>query len=363
MKLLIFGATGTIGKKAINLIKKTEGIELVGFSFYSNLSLAKKIKEEFGGDIFCFSEKEPEINNVDSYEELIKKSKADMILNAVIGFDGLELTLKALSCKTDIALANKESVVLAGNFIFKQAKKSNTKIYPVDSEHTALYSLINHQKKEIKKLYITASGGRYYHDDKNKLNPSFEEAVKHPVWKMGEKISIDSSTMINKFFEIIEAYYYFGVEDIEALYHPEVIVHSLIEFNDNCIFANMSTPDMTWSIQQALTEFKSEDDLIKPLNFKKMKLTFDEIDAKEWKPIKWANEFLKTKDKSIPIIVNCANDFCFKLFKDGEIEYKDIIPMIENCLKKFVKTEINEIDDIYFLNDRIQQYIKRMSDD
>ncbi len=361
-KILIFGATGTIGKKTLNFIKKDKQIELVGFSFYSNLSAAKKIKEEFGEDVLVFSEKITDINDVDSYEELIKKSKPDMIVNAVIGFDGLELTLKAVDYKVDIALANKESIVLAGEYIFKQADKNNINIYPIDSEHTALYSLLNHQKKHVKHLYITASGGKYYHEDKVNLNPSFEEAIKHPVWKMGEKISIDSSTMINKFFEIIEAYYYFNIENITALYHPEVIVHALIEFEDNCVFANLSTPDMSWSIQQALTEFESEEECIKPLTFKDMKLTFDELDQKEWKPIKWANDFLKTKDTSIPIIVNSANDYCFKLFKEGKIEYKDIIILIESCLKKYKETMINDINDIYFLNDRIQQYIKRMID-
>ena len=360
MKLLIFGATGTIGKKTINLIKKATDIELVGFSFYNNLSLAKKYLEEFGQDVYCFSEQQTEINNVNSYEELIKKSKPDMILNAVIGFEGLEITLLSLKAKIDLALANKESIVLAGDYIFKLAKKNNVSIYPVDSEHTALYSLIKNQDKKIKRLYITASGGRYYNDDKKNLNPSFEEAIKHPVWKMGEKISIDSSLMINKFFEIIEAYYYFNIDDIVALYHPEVAVHSLIEFNDNCIFANISTPDMTWSIQQVLSEFESDDEFIKPFSFKNIKWTFDEINEKQWKPIKWANDFLKTKNKSIPVIVNCANDYCFQLFKQSKIQYKDIISIIEKCLKKFSNTNIEEIDDIYFLNDRIQQYIKRI---
>ncbi len=360
MKLLIFGATGTIGKKTINLIKKRNDIELVGFSFYNNLSLAKKYVEEFGADVYCFSQNQPEINNVDSYEELIKKAKPDMILNAVIGFDGLEITLLALKAKVDLSLANKESIVLAGDFIFKQAKKNNVTIYPIDSEHTALYSLIRNQDKKIKRLYITASGGRYYLEDKKNVNPSFEEAIKHPVWRMGEKISIDSSLMINKFFEIIEAYYYFNIDNIIALYHPEVAVHSLIEFDDNCIFANISTPDMTWSIQQALSEFKSEEEMIKPFSFKNIKWTFDEINPKEWKPIKWANDFLKSKNQTIPVIVDCANDYCFQLFKENKIQYKDIINIIEKCLKKFSTALINEIDDIYFLNDRIQQYIKRI---
>lgn len=359
MKLLIFGATGTIGKKAIEFIKKNKNIQLVGFSFFNNLTLAKKIKEEFKDNILCFSEQKTEINDVNSYEELIKKTKPDMILNSVIGFDGLKLSLLAINAKINLALANKESVVLAGQHLFDLAKKNNIKIYPVDSEHTALYSLINHQEKKIKKLYITASGGRYYFENKAKLNPSFTEAVKHPVWKMGEKISIDSSTMINKFFEVIEAYYYFKIDDIVALYHPEVIVHSLIEFEDNCVFANLSTPDMMWSIQQALTNFESEEQMIKPLSFKNMKLSFDEVDPKEWKPIKWAYDFLKTKNSSIPVIVNCANDYCFKLFKDNKIKYKDIINLIESCLKKFSKTQINEINDIYSLNEDIQKYIKR----
>lgn len=355
MRLLILGATGIIGTKTIDIIKKRKDIKLVGISYFNNIDKAKQICSHFK-NTFIFSPNIDDINNVKTFDELIKKSKPDLILNSIIGFNGLELTMLCIKNKIDIALANKESIVVGGDLLLKEAKKNKVKIIPVDSEHTSLFSLIKNQNKQIKKLYITASGGKYYKNKKNK-NYDFKEVVKHPVWNMGEKISIDSSTMINKFFEIIEAYYYFKIDKIEALYHPEVLIHSMVEFSDGSFISNLYYPDMTWSIQQALFDFSSNEKMIEDMNIYN-NYTIEKIDEEKWKPIKWANEFLKTKNNLIPIIVNISNDKIFELFKNNRIKYTQIIPTIEECIYKFKNEKINKIEDIYSLNDKITKYIE-----
>lgn len=354
MNLLILGSTGTIGQKTINIIKNRKDINLVGISFYKNIEKAREIKQNFK-NLVIFSPVNNELNNVNNFEELIDKSKPDLILNSIIGFPGLSLTMLCIKKGINIALANKESIVVGGDILLKEAKKNNVKIVPVDSEHTALYSLILNQSKKIKKLYITASGGKYYKNKKIKNFP-FKDVVKHPVWNMGEKISVDSSTMINKFFEIIEAYYYFKIDKIEALYHPEVLIHALIEFEDGSLISNMYHPDMTWSIQQVLFNFKTNEKLIKDMNlYSTYKL--EKIDEKKWIPIHWANEFLNTKNNLIPIIVNVANDKIFELFKNNQVKYTQIIPIIQKCLDNFKNEKIHKIEDIYKLNDKISKYI------
>lgn len=354
MKLLILGATGTIGQKTINLISKLNDIELVGFSFYKNINIARDIKEKFPNSKI-YSPINDEINNTNSYQELISTSKPDLVLNSIIGFDGLELTLLSIRNKLDIALANKESIVMGGDLLLNEAKKNNVSIVPIDSEHTALWSLIKTQNKEIDKLYITASGGKYYNCDID-CDYKFEDVIKHPIWNMGEKISIDSSTMINKFFEIIEAYYYFKIDKIEALYHPEVLVHAMIKFKDGSYISNLYEPDMAWSIQQALTSFNSNDKIIKDMDIYTT-YHFEKIDEEKWKPIKWANDFLRTKNNLIPIIVNISNDIIFDLFKNKKTTFNKIIPIIETCLFLFKDEKINKIEDIYILNDKIKKYI------
>jgi 1-deoxy-D-xylulose-5-phosphate reductoisomerase len=199
MKIIIFGATGSIGQQSIDIIKESQH-QLVGISYYHNVFLASKINAPF-----FFSP----INqsNVSSYEDLIIKSKPDLIINAVSGFDGLEISLLSIKHKINLALANKESVVVAGSFLFKKAKLNGVTIYPIDSEHTSLMHIIRNHQQEFKRIYITASGGHFYNKKNSEINTvSYNQIIKHPTWKMGEKISIDSSTLMNKCFEIIECY-------------------------------------------------------------------------------------------------------------------------------------------------------------
>lgn len=199
MKILICGATGNIGQQVIKYIKKTNH-QIIGISYFHNFKLAETIKSKYFYSPINHS-------NVNSYEELIVKSRPDIIVNAIIGFAGLKITLLSIKHKIDLALANKESLVVAGQFVMRLAKKNGVNIYPIDSEHASLMQIIKYKGNKFKQLYITASGGLFYNTPKNQMkNISYQQAINHPTWKMGAKISIDSSTLMNKCFEIIECY-------------------------------------------------------------------------------------------------------------------------------------------------------------
>ena len=354
-RVLILGITGSIGKQALELENQ---YDLVGFSYFQNVQLAEEIlKKHSNKNLLVYSPKELKLNNVQNFEELIIQSKPDLVLNAVVGFDGIFLTKFCLENGIDVALANKESLVIGGSFITDILKKNpDVHLYPVDSEHSSLYQLYQCDPKKIKKIYITASGGPFYHLNNDEMfNKTFEQAIKHPKWNMGYKISIDSATLINKCFELIEAFYLFENVEIQPLYHPQSIVHSMVEYIDNSVFANLSKPDMKIAISLALNEFDKLSNVIEPLSFKQLSLTFDEIDSNKWKPIKWAYELFETKNKAMGVIINTVNDYLIELFKNQQIVFGQIVEIIEHYLNKFKNYPINSWDDLFNLHKLIQE--------
>lgn len=355
MNVLIFGATGSIGLQAIDVIKRL-GHKIVGCTFNENFSQMQKILKSLKYDVHVFSSKITALNTVKTIDELFEKSKPDFVINAISGFAGLEITFKTLLNKIDLGLANKESLVLAGWKIKEIAKTNRVNIYPIDSEHCAIMDLL--KNKRIKRLVLTASGGPFYHKSMNELSDvTFFEAKSHPNWKMGYKISIDSSTLINKCFEMIEAYYLFDINKIDAVYHPQSIVHSMVEFTDNSVHAQLSCPDMKLAIELAISKFKSKVPIIQPLSFEKLNLYFDLIDGNKWLPIKWAKYIIKNNDRVLPVIIDAANDAAIELFKNKKIKFNQIIPIISLAINDFSNQKINNIKDIYVLNSIIKQYI------
>lgn len=358
-RILIFGATGSIGLQTIEIIKNhSNKFQLVGFSFFNNFESAKKISQDFKNLKF-FSKIKNSLNNVSSYQALIESTKPDLIINAIIGFAGIEISLLSVKNKINLALANKETIIAGGDLFLEEALKI-IKIFPIDSEHTALYELVQQVGKEnIKKLFITASGGKYYDSNKNLLhNEKYAEVIKHPIWNMGARISIDSSNMINKFFEVVEAYYYFK-KDVVALYHPTATIHAGVQKNDNGYFFHFSVPDMKYSIAQALNEFEMGNNFIDELDFTKMNLTLEKIDPNEWIPLKWANDFIENKYVALPIIVNAIDEELIKLFKDDKINYLQITNIINTYVEKYKKTAINTIDKIYNFDGYMRKLIKK----
>ncbi|MCF0217426.1 MAG: 1-deoxy-D-xylulose-5-phosphate reductoisomerase [Malacoplasma sp.] len=356
LKVLVFGITGTIGDLAIDVILK-QNYELVGFSFFKNIEKAKTIKNQFK-KAFLFSKIYNCINNVSSYYELLIKSQPDIVLNAVVGFAGLEISLLCLNNNFNLALANKESLVNAGWLINDLLKEKKLVLYPVDSEHSAIFDLLKNNNKKIEEIIITCSGGPFFNKPKQELqNVKFKDAIKHPNWNMGYKISIDSATLMNKFFEIIEAYYLFNTDKIFTYQHSQSIVHGLVKFSDNSIFANMSNPDMRLAINQALSGFESNSKIINSLEFDNLNLSFKKIDPNLYRPIYWAYQFLKTKNLTIPIILNAANDTAIELFKEDKIRFLQILEIIEDCVNNFLNEKINNLEDVYQLNLKTKNYV------
>ncbi len=350
MKILLFGATGSIGTQLLEVIKPHQ---LVGISFNNNIPLAHKIIQEHHLQYYwCHSNEK--YCSVDSVDELIELTKPDLIVNAIVGVAGLEVSIKAIEHHKDLALANKESLVVAGKFITSLAKKHQVNIYPIDSEHSALYALIKNQPTNIEQLIITCSGGSTYFKTQEELKTiSYQEVIKHPNWSMGEKISIDSATLINKCFEIVEAYWLFGIKNIKAVLHPQSIVHAMILKKDHSLNMYASYPDMKLPIKLAINKYQDIEVDIKPLAFHNLNLTFDEIDMNQHLPIKWAYDIINDKNGSLGLIINVANEIAITMFKTNKIAFNEIIPLINEYIKLYQHEKIKNIDDIFYLLDKI----------
>ncbi|MGL5630701.1 MAG: 1-deoxy-D-xylulose-5-phosphate reductoisomerase [Mycoplasmoidaceae bacterium] len=358
-KILLFGATGSIGLNTIEIVQKySDRYQIVGFSFYKNLQKAYHIKKLFP-KAKVFSIIETELNTVDSYQKLIDETCPDLIVNAIIGFAGIDISLLAVENKIDLALANKETIAICGNLFLEKVEKSKINLFPIDSEHSALYQILKDiDKNNIKNLYITASGGKYYFQKLIDLeNETYNQVIDHPLWKMGERISIDSSTMINKFFEIIEVHYYFK-KDVKVLYHPNGIIHAGVQKKDNSYLFNFSKPDMKHAILLALNNYQEDLEIIEPLDFLKNSLILNEIDDNSFIPLKWAKIFMEKKYLAIPVIVNAADEELIMLFKNNKIKFNQIVTIIDDLIKKYCKEKINSIENIKKLDLEIRDLIK-----
>lgn len=355
-KVVILGVTGSIGTQALSCLADCE---LVGVSFNKNCDKMRAILAQFPS-LEVFSPSNSGLNTVFSYDELLDKTQPDLVLNCVVGFDGVYLSKLVIEKDVDLALANKESLVVGGKLLMDLLKAHpQVALYPVDSEHSSLYQLNAIDPMRVQKIYITCSGGPFYHlSVEEKAQKTFAEAIKHPNWSMGYKISIDSATLINKCFEIIEAGYLFPNKEITALYHPQSVVHSLIEFQDNSVFANMSTPDMKIAIDLALHQFRKQAPKIQSLSFNHLNLTFAEIDPNQWLPISWAYEVVAQKNHTLGIIINTVNDFTIELFKNAQIGFNDITAIIQEYIQKYRNIVVNTWSDLDNLHNQILQELK-----
>ncbi|OFO26993.1 1-deoxy-D-xylulose-5-phosphate reductoisomerase [Fusobacterium sp. HMSC064B11] len=351
-KILILGSTGSIGTNALELIRNNrEKYEVVGISGNKNIELLKKQIEEFKPtsiyvgveqDALNLKKEYPFIKEVyfgeNGLAELSKNSDYDIILTAVSGAIGIDATVEAIKREKRIALANKETMVSAGVYINKLLKEyQKAEIVPVDSEHSALFqSLQGFKKENVKKLIITASGGTFRGKDLAYLeNVTVEQALKHPNWSMGKKITIDSSTLVNKGLEVIEAHELFNVDydDIEVVVHPQSIIHSMVEYVDGSIIAQMGVANMKTPILYAFSypekEYNSSInflDLIKNNN-----LTFEEADRKVFKGIDLAYRAGRTGD-TMPTVFNASNEIAVELFMKKKIKFLDIYRIIEEAM-------------------------------
>ena len=373
----ILGSTGSVGKQALEVVGKhpdkfkikylacnsnyEELIQQIIFYKPNYISIKKSDKKQKIKEFINSKNIECEFLSV---KDLINKVKVDIVLNAISGYQGLEPTIDIINTGTDIALSNKESIVQAGHIIVELAKKNSVNIFPVDSEHSAIWQcLIGEKKEHIKRIILTASGGPFRELSRNKFSKiTKEQALDHPNWSMGEKISIDSATMMNKGFELIEAYWLFGVDlkKIDIIIHPQSLIHSMVEYIDGSIKAQMSIPSMRIPIQYAFSypERFSINNIDNNLELWSI-MNFERVDLKKFKCIKLAYKAIKLGG-SYPTVLNVSNDIAVDLFLNDKISFERIPDIIEKTMLKHNYIKNPDLLDIKNLTRWVKDYIPNM---
>ncbi|OGS45880.1 MAG: 1-deoxy-D-xylulose-5-phosphate reductoisomerase [Elusimicrobia bacterium RIFOXYD2_FULL_34_15] len=357
MKISVLGSTGSIGTSALDVISNLKNYTVVGLSANNNKTLLNKQINKF----------KPKYVAVGSSElkdiSLIKE--ADLVLIAVVGFAGLIPLINAIKLKKRIALANKEALVIAGDLINKLIRKYPAEIIPVDSEHSAIFQCINgNNPEEISKIILTASGGPFRNYPYKKLSKvCVNDVLKHPTWKMGKKITVDSATMINKGFEVIEAHYLFGVpyDKIEVVIHPQSIVHSGVEFTDGSIIAQLGRTDMRLPIQYALTYPERVQSTVKKLNLTEVgKLEFFKLSAKNFPCFELAMSAAKISGSMLTVL-NAANEVAVMKFLDNKISFIKIPKLIEKAMKKHKVIKNPDLEDIIEVDSETRKYVEEIA--
>jgi 1-deoxy-D-xylulose-5-phosphate reductoisomerase len=349
-KIAILGSTGSIGTQTLDVAREQKDLEIVALSCGSNIKLMEEQMREFHPKLVCvWSERDalllksntkdlniPIVCGMEGLIDVATYPDSEILVTAVVGMIGIRPTIAAIEAGKDIALANKETLVTAGHIIMPLAKKHNVSILPVDSEHSAIFqSLQGERQNKINKILLTASGGPFRGKKREDLtNIQVEDALKHPNWAMGRKITIDSSTLVNKGLEVMEAKWLFDVDldRIQVVVHPQSVIHSAVEYEDGAVIAQLGTPDMRLPIQYALYYPDR-----RPLSgqrldlFKLANMTFEEPDIETFKGLKLAYEAM-TRGGNIPVAFNAANEKAVALFLDRKIKYLEITDIIEETM-------------------------------
>lgn len=372
--ITILGSTGSIGIQALEIIEHySDYFRVVGLSTKGNIRLLKEQILKFKPSIVSVEDeklrkvlvkelpaRKPEILcNQEGLTSIASHKETDVVMVAVVGSVALLPVVSAINAGKDIALANKEALVVGGNVIKKLAEKKGVKILPVDSEQSAIFQCLEGNKRNmVKKIYLTASGGPFYnrHPDSFK-NISIEDALKHPRWSMGKKISIDSASMMNKGLEIIEAKWLFDIDidRIEIIIHPQSIIHSMVEYLDGSIIAQMAITDMRVPILYALTYPERIDSYLPRLNLIDVSpLSFERPDLNKFPIIEYAYDACRI-GKSMPIVLNASNEVAVKYFLKKLIGFMDISAIIRYMLDKHVPVETEDIKKIIEIDNKIKK--------
>jgi 1-deoxy-D-xylulose-5-phosphate reductoisomerase len=363
-KISIFGSTGSIGKNTIEVIKNSpENFEVfalvAGNDVKTLISQALQTKPSFVviENESHFSELKSALSSLKNCQILcgkeailnVAKIKCDLFVSAIVGAAGMLPTLAAIEAGSDIALANKESLVCAGSFLVAAAKKSGAKIIPVDSEHNAIFQIFENENLEaIDSITLTASGGPFFNKDLDFSKITVEQALKHPNWSMGAKISIDSATMMNKGLEVIEAFHLFPIkkEQIKIVVHPQSIIHGLVDYSDGSTLAMLSNPDMKVPISYALAYPKRMKIKHDKMDLAKLQnLSFFEPDEKKFPALRICREVMEV-DGSAPAVLNAANEVAVSRFLKGEISFNKITEIVEKTLNKISHKKIDSIAEV-----------------
>lgn len=352
-RIAILGSTGSIGTQTLEVIKQNpERFELYAITGNNNVDLLVKQAREFLPEVVCvaneslYQQVKDALNDLpikvfsgkESIAEMVQMQPIDIVVTAMVGYAGLLPTIRAIEAGKTIALANKETLVVAGELICDLAQKYNAPILPVDSEHSAIFQcLAGECNSKIEKILLTASGGPFRTFSFDALKSvTAKQALKHPNWEMGAKITIDSASMMNKGFEVIEAKWLFGLnaEQIEVLVHPQSIVHSMVQFADGAIKAQLGAPDMKLPIQYALTyPERIEADFPRVDFTKTTQLTFEKPDLQKFRNLQFAFDAMK-EGGNLPCILNAANEVVVKAFLEERISFLQMSELIEFAMRK-----------------------------
>ena len=376
----ILGSTGSIGVSTCQVVEKhPDKFKIAALAAGKNIQvLAQQIKTF-----------EPELVSIASEEdaaqlkELLGPTKnleivfglagncqvasyptANLVVSAIVGAAGLAPTLAAIKAKKNIALANKETLVVAGSLVTKAARENNVAIIPVDSEHSALFqSLVGHRREDLKKIILTASGGPFRNKTAEELKTvTAKAALQHPNWEMGSKITIDSASMMNKGLEVIEAHWLFDVpaEQIDVLVHPQSIIHSMIEYKDGCVMAQLGAPDMKAPIAYALAFPERVESGVEQLDLRKIStLTFEAADTKRFPCLQLSFAAMKAGD-SMPAVLNAANEIAVAAFLNEQIGFMDIATTVEKTMQAHQKISFNTLEEILAVDLWARDYSQKL---
>ena len=377
-KIAILGSTGSIGTQTLEIVRTNGDLEVTALAAGNNIDLLEKQIREFKPKLAAVwkeeraNELKDKINDLDvkvvsgmdGLLEVARQPESEILVTAIVGMIGILPTIEAINAGKDIALANKETLVTAGHIIMPLAKEKGVSILPVDSEHSAIFqSLQGGQQKALHKILLTASGGPFRGKKLEDLaNIQVEDALKHPNWAMGRKITIDSSTMVNKGLEVIEAKWLFGVDvdQIQVVVQPQSIIHSMVEYEDGAVIAQLGTPDMKLPIQYAL--YYPERRFLRGmrLDFYKLgQMTFEAPDMETFEGLKFALEAMR-RGGNIPTVFNAANEKAVGLFLDRKIAYLQIPELIREAMEQHKVIENPNVEEILETEASVYDFIEKV---
>jgi 1-deoxy-D-xylulose 5-phosphate reductoisomerase len=371
--LVILGSTGSIGQNTLEIIRRfPDRFKVLALAAGKNISLlAKQIMEFQPAAVAVSSAKDAQklrrkfssfrvqiLSGDEGLTTLASLTQAELVVSAITGIVGLKPTLAALEKGINVALANKESMVVAGSFLKKAASKTGAKIIPIDSEHSGIFQCLNgKENKFLKKIFLTASGGPFLRTPIKELaKKSLAEALQHPRWKMGRKVTIDSATLMNKGLELIEAKWLFDLKpsQLQVMIHPQSIVHALVEFKDGSILAQLSQTDMRIPIQYALSFPERLKSPLPSLDLTQVKsLEFYEVEEKRYPLFSLARKILNL-EPSYSVVLNAANEVAVNAFLEEKISFGEICSVVDHCLQGHQGIKLNSIEDVLLLDQRYE---------
>lgn len=374
-KIAILGSTGSIGTQTLEVVRENKDIEVTALAAGRNIDLLERQIREFSPRLAAVWDEKlaaelkdrirdldtQVVSGMDGLIQVSTEEKTDILVTAIVGMIGIRPTMEAIRAGKDIALANKETLVTAGHLIMPLAKERGVSILPVDSEHSAIFqSLQGGQAGALKKILLTASGGPFRGKKQEELkNVQVEDALKHPNWEMGRKITIDSSTMVNKGLEVIEAKWLFGVDvdQIQVVVQPQSVVHSMVEYDDGAVIAQLGTPDMKLPIQYALYYPQRRYLPGERLDFWRIgKLDFERPDTETFRALALAYQAGRAGG-SLPTVFNAANEMAVAKFLDRQIGYLEITDLIGECMERHVNIPSPSLDEILDTEAGVYEYI------